>query len=281
LEALNRDAPDTTQVRCIERDLPGAYMGMTRLLKRQTVWGPISWIGSVVQDGQDASGLSFRRNRYFDPSTGRFTQEDPIGIAGGLNVYGFGNGDPVGYSDPYGLCPKSGGGDGKTQGYADCPKGTSGYYAYQETQGKGGALNTFHGVVAACRENTICKVGGIALTIYGAWLVAGELTAGVAGRGALLASEGGAATGVALKVAVQFGRDPNQVSHAFRHIIDLGLEPDEVKAAVLEHLPTVIDQLQPGKPLNQIVTVNGIRLQYTAFQIATGLVNVGRIHAVP
>jgi hypothetical protein len=30
---------------------------------------------------------------------------DPIGIAGGLNVYGFANGDPITYSDPFGLCP--------------------------------------------------------------------------------------------------------------------------------------------------------------------------------
>lgn len=33
----------------------------------------------------------------------RFTQEDPIGIAGGLNLYGYANGDPINYSDPFGL----------------------------------------------------------------------------------------------------------------------------------------------------------------------------------
>jgi hypothetical protein len=33
-------------------------------------------------------------------------QADPIGLAGGLNVYGFAAGDPVSYSDPYGLCAK-------------------------------------------------------------------------------------------------------------------------------------------------------------------------------
>ncbi len=55
----------------------------------------------------------FRRNRYYDPATGRFTQEDPIGLAGGLNLYGFANGDPITFSDPFGLCPKP---------PADCPR---------------------------------------------------------------------------------------------------------------------------------------------------------------
>lgn len=36
---------------------------------------------------------------------GPFTQEDPIGIAGGLNLYGYANGDPINFSDPFGLCP--------------------------------------------------------------------------------------------------------------------------------------------------------------------------------
>jgi peptidoglycan L-alanyl-D-glutamate endopeptidase CwlK len=36
---------------------------------------------------------------------GRFTQPDPIGLAGGLNLYGFAGGDPVNFSDPFGLCP--------------------------------------------------------------------------------------------------------------------------------------------------------------------------------
>ena len=35
--------------------------------------------------------------------TGRFTQPDPIGIAGGLNLYGYAAGDPINRSDPFGL----------------------------------------------------------------------------------------------------------------------------------------------------------------------------------
>jgi hypothetical protein len=45
------------------------------------------------------------RNRYYDPQTGRFTQQDPIGLAGGMNLYGFAEGDPINFSDPYGLFP--------------------------------------------------------------------------------------------------------------------------------------------------------------------------------
>ena len=37
--------------------------------------------------------------------SGHYTQTDPIGIAGGLNTYGYAGGDPVNFSDPFGLCP--------------------------------------------------------------------------------------------------------------------------------------------------------------------------------
>jgi len=64
-----------------------------------------SWSGDLVNQSRDISGQMYMRNRYYDPATGRFTQEDPIGLAGGLNAYGFAAGDPVNYSDPFGLCP--------------------------------------------------------------------------------------------------------------------------------------------------------------------------------
>jgi RHS repeat-associated protein len=67
------------------------------------------WFGSLAVGMRDASGQMYMRNRYYDPATGQFTQPDPVGIAGGLNVYGFAAGDPVTYTDPFGLkareCP--------------------------------------------------------------------------------------------------------------------------------------------------------------------------------
>lgn len=82
-----------------------------------------------------ASGLSFYRNRYYDQNTGRWTQEDPLGVAGGTNLYGYAGNNPGTFTDPFGLCPREVGGDGKTTTYADCPPGTEGYRTYLHSQG--------------------------------------------------------------------------------------------------------------------------------------------------
>ena len=49
------------------------------------------------------SGLIYLRNRYYDPSIGRFISEDPI--QDGLNWYVYANNNPVNYIDPWGLAP--------------------------------------------------------------------------------------------------------------------------------------------------------------------------------
>jgi len=52
---------------------------------------------------ESAGGLVYMRNRWYDPNTGRFTQEDPIGFAGGSNLYAYVGNNPVSFSDPFGL----------------------------------------------------------------------------------------------------------------------------------------------------------------------------------
>jgi RHS repeat-associated protein len=51
---------------------------------------------------EDGTGLYYYRARYYDPVLKRFISEDPIGMLGGLNVYSYVNGDPLGRIDPTG-----------------------------------------------------------------------------------------------------------------------------------------------------------------------------------
>uniref|UniRef100_UPI0009DC16A9 RHS repeat-associated core domain-containing protein n=1 Tax=Chitinilyticum litopenaei TaxID=1121276 RepID=UPI0009DC16A9 len=44
--------------------------------------------------------------RYYDPESGRYLTPDPIGLAGGLHLYGYVP-DPNGWMDPWGWCSKA------------------------------------------------------------------------------------------------------------------------------------------------------------------------------
>jgi RHS repeat-associated protein len=48
------------------------------------------------------TGLHYNTFRFYDPDVGRFTTPDPIGLAGGLNLYAYAP-NPVGWIDPLGL----------------------------------------------------------------------------------------------------------------------------------------------------------------------------------
>jgi RHS repeat-associated protein len=52
----------------------------------------------------EETGLHYNFQRYYDPAVGRFINQDPIGLQGGLNLYRYVH-DPIGWMDPWGLDP--------------------------------------------------------------------------------------------------------------------------------------------------------------------------------
>ena len=63
-----------------------------------------SFGASRFDGGARNTSRSFFRNRIYDQNTGRWNQEDPIGVAGGVNLYQFNGNNPAAYTDPFGLC---------------------------------------------------------------------------------------------------------------------------------------------------------------------------------
>jgi RHS repeat-associated protein len=59
-------------------------------------WKGLMWEG-------DSTRLYYMRARWYDPSTGRFISEDPLGLDGGINPYVFANANPIEGRDPSGL----------------------------------------------------------------------------------------------------------------------------------------------------------------------------------
>lgn len=53
----------------------------------------------------EETGLHYNRFRYYNPNTGQFITQDPIGLLGGVNSYQYAP-NPVGWVDPFGLSCK-------------------------------------------------------------------------------------------------------------------------------------------------------------------------------
>jgi len=49
------------------------------------------------------TSMYFYRARYYDPAVGRFVTKDPIGFAGGVNLYNYVGNAPITWVDPLGL----------------------------------------------------------------------------------------------------------------------------------------------------------------------------------
>lgn len=85
-------------------DQAGATVGSQRF----DAWGvKLASTGTIPQYGYtgrepDATGLIYYRERTYDPTTGTFTQPDPLGMVEGVNRRAYVRNNPVNYTDPTG-----------------------------------------------------------------------------------------------------------------------------------------------------------------------------------
>jgi RHS repeat-associated protein len=78
--------------------------GITYTLQ-QNVYTPHKFAGGQGYYSDGDTGMLLLGQRYYLPKLGRFLTEDPIGIGGGLNLYGYAGNNPVTMADPGGTHP--------------------------------------------------------------------------------------------------------------------------------------------------------------------------------
>ncbi|MEO6664929.1 MAG: RHS repeat-associated core domain-containing protein [Rubrivivax sp.] len=54
---------------------------------------------------KDTDSLYYYRARYYSTAQQRFVSQDPLGVQGGINTYGYVSNDPISENDPTGKCP--------------------------------------------------------------------------------------------------------------------------------------------------------------------------------
>ncbi|MBK6376027.1 MAG: hypothetical protein IPH43_13130 [Xanthomonadales bacterium] len=179
-------------------------------------------LGFPGQVRDTETGTWYNGFRDYDPVTGRYLQSDPIGLAGGLNTYGYVGGNPVGRIDPMGL---------EGIGAWTYPAGPmrESFYAHQRgdvtynfSMGAGGFGQVFVMVGSAdsgiavdtkgniCIYGTVCNGGGLGIPLQGELGLVGSVGtgeicpgeessvgaywiggAGIAGQGQVMQSTGG------------------------------------------------------------------------------------------
>lgn len=141
----------------------------------------------------DGTGLYYYRARYYDPVLGkRFISEDPLGIAGGVNVYEYALSDPISYVDPDGELPSL------PQGLVDFSAGLGDALLL----GTGSYLRQAAGVDGGIDEcSDAYTYGAVSSIAFGGARLA---YAGLAKAGSMIASSGAAASAFRQSLKVVF-----------------------------------------------------------------------------
>jgi RHS repeat-associated protein len=252
------------------------------------------------------AGLQYLNARYYDPELGLFIQPDWFEVTQpgvGTNRYSYSANDPVNKMDPNGnnfvdkffedISDIFRGSEGRTaknierynrtlmaqdslQNHYETGLMNEEYYSYQND-----ILNTrlerysanFGRSLAATTGDAV--LGGIDIASMGSRGAVADTAEGAIN----MASRTTRTTARTIPDGVQFGKGANQDFHTWRHVVDeLGMDKQRVQNAILDDLPSA-SSLPDGLNI-RFVMVDNVRLQYNAYKLPNGIVNIGRIHEV-
>ena len=208
----------------------------------------------------DASGLVAAPYRIYDPRLGRWLSRDPIGEEGGINLYGYVGNRPLGAMDSTGLWP-----DGPPNERVERSLAKLGEDVIVPASME--ALGFIGDVGQAC-DDAFRAVTGQPIEALGP--IGAEY--GSAMRG--LRNLGTMARGCA-KVAKVVPKITFKTGHVSQHLKDLGLTAEKVEAAIGAEVKAVAEAAEKTGEFIGRVTVDGKIVEFRAFTLPDGTINVG------
>lgn len=230
--------------------------------------------------------------RHYDAALGRWHVADPLAEKYyGTSLYAYCENNPVNRVDPDGMASRY---NWNTRRYEDESGNQVSWENVQKEYGIGGNENIPDVSLTAKDVDAVTGAAPVVakMNIYNSasdGLITGEPPF-LPGFGAFkLASlwkmfktlfYSKNAVNKTIQSFITFGQNDNQVYHAFRHVDDLGLSREVVSKAIIADFSKKTSQIVEGKAFNQIIEVEGHRLQYTVFKLSNGIYNIGRIHGI-